>query len=134
MTSVISQGRAAVLATQLRLPATRGPQDLGGGVALSRQRLPTDPIGTATVTFAGIKANSEIRVYLPDGTEVAGVENCGADQVLLWPAYSVGNTNNLVRIVVMHHDYRLKEFTYTSTVGAQNLPIQQDRDPWYRNP
>lgn len=108
------------------------PCTAGGTVGV--RRMPTDSIGTATVAFVGVHADSEIRVYLPDGTEVAGVENCDADQVLAWPVYSVGSPNNTVRIVVMHMEYRLKEFTFTAFAGAQSLPVQQDRDPWYSNP
>lgn len=103
-------------------------------VILSRQSLPTDPAGTATVTFSGVQAGSEIRVYLPDSTEIAGIESCAADQTLAWPAYVAGSPNNTVRIVILSNTYRLKEFTYTSSVGAQNLPIQQERDQWYSNP
>jgi hypothetical protein len=65
---------------------------------------------------------------------VAGVENCVADQVLSWPAYAAGSTNNTVRVLVMHTLYRLKEFDFTTAPGAQSLPIQQERDPWYSNP
>ncbi len=108
------------------------PCTAGGTVGVGR--LPTDSVGTATVAFVGVHADSEIRVYLPDGSEAAGIENCDADQVLSWPVYSVGSPNNTVRIVVMHLAYRLKEFSFTASKGAQSLPIQQERDPWYSNP
>lgn len=95
---------------------------------------PTDPVGTTTVTFSGVNANSEIRVYLPDTTEAAGIENCAADHALTWQVYSAGSANNTVRIVIVHPDYKIKEFNYTSSVGNQSLPIQQERDKWYSNP
>jgi hypothetical protein len=106
---------------------------VGNGV-YSVLRLPTETIGIATVTFEGINANSEIRVYLPDGTEAAGVENCDADHVLTWGAYAPGNANNTVTIRIVHPDYEIQEFTYTVRVGDQSLPIQQLPDRWYSNP
>lgn len=102
--------------------------------SLGRMRLPTESIGTATVVFTGVNAGSEIRVYLPDTTEAAGIESCTADQALAWPAFALGNPNNTVRIVVIHSAYRIKEFTYTVSVGSQTLPIQQEPDKWYSNP
>jgi hypothetical protein len=104
------------------------------GVVLSRGSLATDSIGNTTVTFQGINANSEIRVYLPDGTEAAGVELCDANHVLTWGVYSPGSANNTVRVVVVHPDYKIKEFNYTAGLGSASLPIQQEADKWYSNP
>ena len=96
--------------------------------------LPDDPIGSATVTFSGVNAGSEIRVYLSDMTEVAGVESGAADQSLSWDVYAPGSPNNTVRIVIIHPSYKIKEFTYTATAGSQNIPVQQEPDKWYSNP
>lgn len=104
------------------------------GVALSRQAYPADPIGTATVVFKGVQAGSEIRVYLPDQTETAGIESCVADQALSWPAYPVGSPNRSVRIVIVRLDLKIKEFTYEALVGTQTLPVQQELDKWHSNP
>lgn len=95
--------------------------------------LPADmEIGTTTVTFSGVNANSEIRIYSPSGVELAGIENCTADQVLTWNVYSPAY--NTVRIVIVHPSYRIKEFTYTSQAGNQSIPVQQEPDKWYSNP
>ena len=102
--------------------------------ACSVAALPTDPVGTTTVTFSGVNAGSEIRVYLPDTTEVAGVETCIENQVLSWPVYAAGSPNNTVRIVIVHPDYKIKEFLYISVSGKQSLPVQQERDKWSFNP
>ncbi|MCL5460319.1 hypothetical protein M3M33_16905, partial [Loigolactobacillus coryniformis] len=61
-------------------------------------------------------------------------ETCSADHVLAWSVYSPGSSNNTVRIVIVHPDYKIKEFNYLSSVGSQSLPIQQERDKWYSNP
>jgi len=94
--------------------------------------LPTDPIGTTTVTFAGIQADTEIRVYLPDGTELTGIESCAANQVLTWPVYAPG-ANGTVYITLLKRGYRWHRFNYTPTVGTQTLPIFQITDLGYRN-
>lgn len=104
------------------------------GAPTGRQRLPTDPIGTTTVTFNGVKAGSEIRVYLPDGTEVAGVESCVDNQDLSWSVYASGNPNNTVFITILLRGYRWQRFNYTSVTGNQNLPIFQITDLGYSNP
>lgn len=103
-------------------------------VTLSRQALPTDPIGTTSVTFDGVPAGSEIRVYLPDMTEAAGVESCNANHVLTWQIYAAGSPNNTVRIVIIDMAHRIKEFIYTSKPGAQSIPVQAENDRWYSNP
>jgi hypothetical protein len=105
-----------------------------GAGQYSAQKGPTDAVGSTTVTFSGVVATSEIRVYLPNGTEQAGIESCAADQVLTWPVYAIGESNNTVTIRIVHPDYKIKEFTYTSTLGNQSIPVQMERDKWFRNP
>ena len=87
-----------------------------------------EPVST-TVTFAGVNAGSEIRVYNSAGTELAGVETCDANHVLTWTV-PIGD----VTIRIVHTAYKIKEFDYTSAAGAQSLPVQQDVDDWYSNP
>lgn len=91
------------------------------------------PLST-TVTFAGVNAGSEIRVYLPDGTEAAGVESCDANHVLTWTVYAEGNANNVVTVRIVNTAYKIKEFSYTASAGVQTLPVQQELDKWYVNP
>ena len=112
----------------------RGKTVVYAGQALAQQLRPTDPIGTTTATFSGVHANSEIRVYLPDGTEAAGVENCSADHALTWDVYAYGSANNVVTIRIVNVAYKIKEFNYTASAGNVSIPIQQEIDPWYSNP
>ena len=118
----------------VELPSSRGVFSSAGLVLFQRQSLPTDPVGTTTVTFSGVNANSEIRVYLPDGTEAAGIELCADNQTLVWQVYAAGSPNNTVTVRIVNQQYKIKEFNFTSTVGAVNLPVQQERDKWYSNP
>ena len=112
----------------------RGRSRSFGPLAVAFMRLPTDPIGSTTVTFDGVHAGSEIRVQLPDSSEAAGVETCDDNHALTWSVYASGSANNTVRIVIVHPDYKIKEFSYTSRVGAQSIPVQQEPDKWYSNP
>jgi hypothetical protein len=86
------------------------------------------------VTFAGVQAGSEIRVYLPDSTEVAGVEGCPANPTLVWPAYVAGSPNNNVYITIIKRGQRWLRFNYTTTPGAKEIPIFQQPDLGYSNP
>lgn len=104
-----------------------------GPLALGICSLPTDPIGTTTVTFTGVNAGSEIRVYRADGVELAGVESCVDNQQLTWAVYAPG-ANSVNRIVVIGIGYKIKEFEYTPSVGMASIPMQQEADKWYSNP
>ena len=104
------------------------------GVTMGVFRLPTDPIGVATGRFLDVHSGSEIRVSLADMTELAGVESCDNDHVLTWSVFASGSPNNVVRIVIIHPDYKIKEFTYLSQIGNQSIPVQQEPDKWYSNP
>lgn len=116
-------------------PAARGKMS-PAVVALSTGvfRFPTDPIGTTTVVFDGVHAGSEIHVYLPDGTELAGVESCEANPVLSWPVYASGSANNTVSITLIKRGLRWQKFNYTSKAGEQSIPIFPLPDLGYNNP
>lgn len=104
------------------------------GSGLSLQKGPSDAIGSTDVTFSGIIAGSEIRVFV-GAIEIAGVESCSTDQILTWPYYTAGNPNNIVTIRIVSLAYKLLEFTYTTLrKSEQAIPIQQSPDPWYKNP
>lgn len=103
-----------------------------GSVGVGRMRLPSEAIGSTTVTFEGIKPGSEVRIYNPYGIELAGIETCATDQALSFDVFAPAY--NLTTIRIIHLDYKIKEFTYRPVVGAQSIPIQQEPDHWYKNP
>jgi hypothetical protein len=117
----------------VQMPTDRGRWSAVRGLPISRQSLPTDPIGTTTVTFSGVNAGSEIRVYLPDGTELTGIEYCAANQQLAWSVYAPG-ANSTIYITILLRGYRWMRFNYTPVVGNQTLPIFQIADLGYSNP
>lgn len=98
-----------------------------GVASYGTQRLATDPVGTFNGTFDGINAGTEIRVYLADGTELAGVESCDADHVLSWNRYATGNANNNVDIHIISTVYENIELDYTTPSADAVIPIQQRR-------
>ena len=122
------------------IPDTRGRWLSSRGAISSRQSLPTDPIGTTTVTFDGVVSGSEIRVYLPDGpsgsagTEVAGLDSCISQQQLIWPVYAAGSPNNTVWVHIIKRGLRWMKFPYVSKLGTQSIPIFQNTDLGYNNP
>lgn len=105
-----------------------------GPLAVAINRMPNDPIGMTTVIFSGVQAGTEIHVYLPDGTEVAGVESCGPNHVLAWSVYAAGSPNNTVYITLIKRGLQWRRFNYQSQLGAQSIPIFQQSDLGYNNP
>lgn len=104
------------------------------GASFGISRWSSDATGTTSVTFSGVKAGSEIRVYLSDRTEVAGIEGCVDNQVLSWGTYASGNPNNNVRVVIISLNNKILDFNYVSVQGSQSIPIFQEEDPWFKDP
>lgn len=113
------------------IPVARGVSMPGPGATVARSRLPSDPIGSITATFAGVHADSEIRVYSALGVELAGIESCAADQALTWDIFT---SSDVVTIRIIAQAYRLKEFTYVAHKGGAEISVQQERDKFFSNP
>lgn len=112
-----------------------GQKSVGNSDVFGRQRLPGEPLGNTVLTFEGVNAGSEIRMYLPSGAEAAGVESCSADHQLNCDFYGAGDPNNTLIIRIVHTAYKIKEFTFTvQPISAQSMPIQQEPDKWFSNP
>jgi hypothetical protein len=119
----------------------------GGAVTLnmSNSDTPTVRNGTGasttvnnnvTVTFTGMKDNTEIRVYkTSDGSEVAGIENATAgtadNRTFAWSA-AAGLSVYYVIHSVTYETIRVEGFTVPST--ASSIPIQQRFDRNNFNP
>ena len=133
MAGLLTFGLPVLRAGMANVPAGVSTRPLFGHGTVGRLRLPSDPIGIAEVTFAGVVAGSEIRCFRADGSEAGGVESAVANQVLSWGVYADA-AQNAVTIRVIHPAFKIREFTYTAQVGAQSIPVQQEPDKWYRNP
>jgi hypothetical protein len=122
---IITGGEVTGIATGRCMPAFPIP--------LANMRLPTDPLKYVNLTFDGVNANSEIRIYRnSDGSETAGVELCDANHVFSGVPYY--GTGQVCTIRIVHPDYKIKEFSYTIPGVDQTIPIQQELDKWYSNP
>lgn len=85
---------------------------------------------STTVTFEGVAAGSEIRVYDAALNELAGIESCAANQSLTWAVPSPAT----VQIKIINTAYKIKDFSYVSVAGNQSIPVQMEPDQWYSNP
>ncbi len=104
---------------------------VGGCLFVTRN--PDDPLKYVTLTFDGVNANSEIRIYRnSDNSETAGVELCDANHVFAGVPYY--GTGQVCTVRIVHPDYKIKEFTYTIPSIDQTIPVQQELDRWYSNP
>ena len=105
-------------------------QDLG---LFHTQVLSGEAIGQTTVTFSGVIVGTEIRVLLANGTELAGVESCTANQALTWNLYVPGHANNNVTIRFVSLGYEIFQLNYVTTLGFALIPVQQRVDRNYQN-
>ena len=91
-----------------------------------------------TLTFTGLKDNTEIRVYDQSGNELDGIENAtaGSPDDRSFAASVAGST--VVDIMIMNLEWtypprnRIEDFTWPSATAT--LPIQQVIDRTYENP
>lgn len=118
----------------INIPAQRGRMAVRGGSFVSRQALPTDPAGVITLTFSGVKAGSELYIFLPDGEVHAGVEPTVANQQLVVQRYVSGSPNNTVRVLIASLGYENLDFTIELPESNSTIPVFQRIDRTYRNP
>jgi hypothetical protein len=96
----------------------------------------TDFVATVSVTFTGMKDNTEVRVYDHDtGVEIDGIENATTgttdNRSFTW-SDSAGNVVDYVIHSVAYESIRVNSYTVPSS--AASLPIQQRFDRNYSNP
>lgn len=113
-------------------PAERGRLYGYSSMVLGRARLPTDSIGTYALTLTGLVIDSAIQIETQAG---ALVENRTADattEVFSVPAYSIGSTNNDLRIKVRKGTaspfYKPYETLATAVVGSNSIYVSQILD------
>lgn len=108
----------------------RGRMVSAGGLALGAARLPTDPIGTTTVTFDGVVAGSALQIESQVGATI--IHNSiapGGSFNLVLPVYASGSPLNAWRIKVRKGTsapyYQPYETLMTATVGSSSIYINQ---------
>lgn len=90
----------------------------------------------STVTFTGLKDNTEVRIYATGtGTELAGVENAtdgSTDNRSFSATISAGTVVDYVIISLLYENIRIEGFTWPTV--TQDLPVVQRFDRNYENP
>lgn len=115
------------------VPASRGHiAPALGGLALGVFRLPTDPIGTTTVTLTNLVSGSAIRIEEADGTLREYRDADATSEVFTLDVYSAGSAKNDLVIKVRKGTAAPKYLPYTTyltaVVGSQSVYIAQVAD------
>jgi hypothetical protein len=117
----------------LLVSSTRGRSSVGALGAISRQTLPTDPIGTFTLTLANVVIGSAIQIESQDGSTV--LANLTADattEAISLSAYAPGSPLNNLRIKVRKGSgapyYQPFETLAAAIVGSQSIFVSQIPD------
>ena len=114
-------------------PAARGKTISRGGVSLGVCRLPTDPIGTFSLTLTNVVVGSRIHIETQgDGTTLHDSVADATSETISLSAYASGSPYNALRIKVRKASsaptYKPFETLATAIVGAQSIYVGQIPD------
>ncbi len=112
----------------------RGRQNSAFFGFYSRQPLPTDPVGTVSVSFSGVKVGSEIKLFNADKALLDGTESSGVLPAFTMQRYAPGSQYNNVRILIMNLGYEVIDIPYELPSVNTTIPVFQRIDRNYRNP
>lgn len=102
------------------------------GAPTGRLRLPTDPIGTFTLTLTNLVVGSAIRIETQAGTLIEYRVADATSEVFTVPAYAPGNASNDLRIKVRKGTaapfYQPYETLATASVGSASIYVSQIQD------
>jgi len=115
---------------------TRGKTSpvMSSGTSFGLYPFASDPVGIIALRFSGIKAGSELHLFLPDGTLHASVESVTANQEITVNRFASGNPNNNVRVLIVSLGYENLDFQYDLPTANSIVPVFQRIDRNYRNP
>ena len=104
-----------------------------GGFAFGVCRLPTDPIGTFSLTLTNVVIGSRIHIETQgDGTTLYDLVADATDETITLSAYASGSPYNALRIKVRKGTgsptYKPFETLTTAIVGAQSIYVGQIPD------
>jgi hypothetical protein len=96
------------------------------------QRLPTDPIGTFSLTLTNIAPGSAVQVETAGGTSLHNGTSAGAEYGVLLDAYAPGSPLNSLRIKVRKGSsspfFQPWETLATATPGSASIYVTQIPD------
>ena len=115
---------------------TRGKASpvMSSGTSFGLCRFTSDPVGIITLRFSGIKAGSELHLFLPDGSLHVTVESVIANQEVTVNRFASSNPNNNVRVLIVSLGYENLDFQFELPTSNAIVPIFQRIDRAYRNP
>lgn len=123
---VASMGRT------VELPTSRGRFAISGLAALSRQSLPSDPIGNLTLTLDNIAIGSSVQIETQSGITLVNRTAAATTELFSLVVYAPGSPLNSLRIKVRKGSsapfYRPFETLTTATVGSQSIYVAQQQD------
>jgi hypothetical protein len=132
MRSAVFFGDLPEMATTLELPAARGVFTSGSNVFLQRQSLPTDPIGTYTLTLTNLAVGSAIQVESQSGVALYNGTAAGATMVVPLQTYAPGSPLNDLRIKVRKGSaspfYQPWQTQATAVKGSASIFVSQIPD------
>lgn len=116
------------------MPMSRGRiVPSAAGVSLGVFSLPTDPIGTTTVTLTNLISGSAIRIEEADGTLREYRDADATSEAFTLDVYSAGSAKNDLVIKVRKGTtapkYQPFQTAATASVGSQSVYIAQVADP-----
>ena len=114
-------------------PAARGKTISRGGISIGVCRLPTDPIGTFSLTLTNVVIGSRVHVEKQgDGTTLHDSVADATSETISLSAYASGSPYNALRIKVRKGTgsptYKPFETLATAIVGAQSIYVGQIAD------
>lgn len=132
MTTHAMQGVAGLVCVSVVDQVIRASQPVISAAAFNEQRLPTDPIGTTTVTLTNLVSGSAIRIEEADGTLREYRDADATSEAFALQVYSAGSAKNNLVIKVRKGTTSPKYLPYityvTAAVGAQSVYIAQVAD------
>lgn len=104
-----------------------------GGIGVGSLPLPTDPVGSITVTLSGVKPGSEIKLIDKDKNVLGGTESLDGVAAFNVNYYAPGSPNNVIRILIISLGYEVIDLAYTLPNTSITIPVFQRIDRNYRN-
>lgn len=112
--------------------ASGGSRAVHPGVAVGKLRLPTDPIGTFTLTLTGVVIGSVLHVESVSGAPLLTRAAASTSELISLSAYALGSPLNDLRIKVRKGSsapyFQPWETLTTAIVGSQSIYVSQIPD------
>lgn len=100
----------------------------------SNQSLPSDAVGTVTLSLSGIKPGSEVKIFNADAALIGDTESVSGVPSFVLSRFAPGSRLNTVRILIINLAYEVVDLTIELGTTNTTVPVFQRIDRNYRNP